>query len=508
MSSKSSTSLSRSSFDVDKHLHLHHFTSEETMSVRSDCGSPVSLRLKAAEALERKVWFKLDKWILPVVTMFYLLSFLDRTNLGNARVAGLQKDLKMTNDQYSIALTVTYIPYILAELPSNLLLKAVGPNLMLPTMLTLWGIVTALQGLVTSYGGLLAARFFLGLFEGGVFPGLVLYLSSFYPRQKLQWRISVFFSAASLSGAFSGLLAFGIINMHGVGNKPGWAWIFILEGLFTFCFGVTSFVLLPRSPAHATFLRKEERDYVMARLKEDGAVERDDRVDKFSWKEVRKAFGLPQVWLLAIVLFMDGTVLYGLAYFTPSIVQGLGFTPAKTQLMSVPPFAAAFFVTMLGAFVSDRYRCRGLVSIFAFVLCIIGFSIYLVSTKHHLQYASLFFSITGVYLSAPSLSTWNANNAAPHTRRATAIAIGFIMTNSGGILATWLLGSLSAPPRYDLATKLLLGFSIAMVVVSALNLAYLWNENRKKKVMRERLGIRSQETPGMGDQSAWYVYAL
>ncbi|KAJ2915912.1 hypothetical protein MD484_g4529, partial [Candolleomyces efflorescens] len=457
--------------------------------------------------LERKVWWKLDLWILPVVTMFYLLSFLDRTNLGNARVAGLQRDLHLTNHQYSIALTVTYIPYILAELPSNLLLKAVGPNLMLPTMLTLWGLVTTLQGMVTSYKGLLAARFFLGLLEGGVFPGLVLYLSFFYPRQRLQWRVSIFFSAASISGAFSGLLAFGIINMHGIGNKPGWAWIFFLEGMFTAAFGLVSFLLLPRSPAHARFLSLQEKYYIAERLRQDGATGPDDKADAFSWKEVGMAFKLPQVWMLALVFFMDGAVLYGLAYFTPSIVQGLGYTASKAQLMSVPPFAAAFVVTMLGAFVSDRYHCRGLVSMFAFLLCITGFSVFLASTSHAIQYCSLFFSIPGTYLSAPTLSTWAANNAAPHTRRATAIAIGFIMTNSGGILATWLLGSLSPGPRYTVATKVLLVFSVMMLVISAMNTLYLWDQNRRKGQIRSKI-VKSQELPGLGDKSAWFVYAL
>lgn len=94
--------------------------------------------------------------------------------------------------------------------------------------------------------------------------------------------------------------------MDGVGHKPGWAWIFILEGLFTFVFGVASFVLLPRSPAHAHFFTQEEKEYVVAKLKEDGAIESDERVDEFSWKEVGRAFALPQVWMLAIVFFMDG----------------------------------------------------------------------------------------------------------------------------------------------------------------------------------------------------------
>ncbi|KAH9485871.1 putative transporter [Psilocybe cubensis] len=469
-------------------------------------GSPVTAR-DVDPALEKRIWRKMDLYILPVVTLFYLLSFLDRSNIGNARVAGLQSNLKMTNKQYSIALTVTYVPYIAAELPSNLLLKAVGPNLMLPTMLTLWGIVTTLQGVVKSYHGLLACRFFLGLFEGGVFPGLVLYLSFFYPRQKLQWRVSAFFSAASISGAFSGLLAFGIINMKGVGGRPGWAWIFILEGLFTVVFGVLSYFLLPRSPAHARFLSSDEKDYVVAALKRDGATGKNDTVDSFSWREVGEAFKLPQVWMLAVMFFFDGTILYGLAYFTPSIVQSLGYTASRAQLMSVPPFATAFVVSMAGAFISDRYRCRGLVTIFASVLAVIGFAMFLKSTKHKIQYASLFFSITGTYLAAPSLSTWSANNAAPYTRRATAIAIGFIMTNSGGILATWLLGSLSPAPHYTLATRVLLSFAVIMGVLAGLNTWYLWDQNKKKEVIRSSSTI-DQEKPGLGDRSAWFVYAL
>ncbi|PPQ89888.1 hypothetical protein CVT25_004810 [Psilocybe cyanescens] len=468
--------------------------------------SPVTLR-DVDPVLEKRIWRKLDLYILPVVTMFYLLSFLDRSNIGNARVAGLQPNLKMTNKQYSIALTVTYVPYIVAELPSNLLLKAVGPNLMLPTMLTLWGIVTTLQGVVKTYHGLLACRFFLGLFEGGVFPGLVLYLSFFYPRQKLQWRVSAFFSAASISGAFSGLLAFGIIKMNGVGGRPGWAWIFILEGLFTVVFGVLSYFLLPRSPAHARFLNSDEKDYIVSALKRDGATGTNDAADSFSWREVGMAFKLPQVWMLAIMFFFDGTILYGLAYFTPSIVQGLGYTASRAQLMSVPPFATAFVVSMIGAFVSDRYRCRGLVTIFASILAVIGFAMFLKSTKHKIQYASLFFSITGTYLAAPSLSTWSANNAAPYTRRATAIAIGFIMTNSGGILATWLLGSLSPAPHYILATRILLSFAIIMGVFAGLNTWYLWDQNKKKEVIRASSTIE-QEKPGLGDRSAWFVYAL
>ncbi|KAG5352825.1 hypothetical protein C0989_000276 [Termitomyces sp. Mn162] len=431
----------------------------------------------------------------------------DRTNLGNARVAGLQTDLKMNNYEYSVALTVTYVPYIVAELPSNLVLKAVGPNLLLPTMLTLWGVITTLQGVVKTYHGLLACRFFLGLCEGGVFPGLVLYLSFWYPRRQLQSRISAFFSTASLSGAFSGLLAYGIIHMDGVGNRPGWAWIFILEGLFTVLFGLSSFFTLPHSPPRARFLNEEEKEYVVARLRETGATGLDDEADKFSWREIWQTLTLPHVWMIAVAFFFDGTLIYALGYFTPSILSGLGYTTVDAQLYSVPPFATAFVVSIIVSYLSDRYGARGIVTIFSGVLATIGFAMFYASQSPHVKYGSLFMSITGAYNGAPALSTWNANNTAPYTRRATAIAIGFIMTNSGGILATWLLGTLSPAPLYTKATLTLLIFSILMIAFSVMNILYLSSQNKKKAMIRTKMS-REDEDPGLGDRSAWFLYSL
>ncbi|KAG6836779.1 hypothetical protein H0H93_003371 [Arthromyces matolae] len=472
--------------------------------------------------LER-AWRKVDFRVVPIVAIFYLLAFLDRTNLANARVAGLQKELKITDHQYSIALTVTYVPYILAQLPSNLILKSVGPNITLPTMLTLWGIVTTLQGVVKNFAGLLVCRFFLGLFEGGVFPGLILYLSFWYPRRALQQRVSAFFSTASLSGAFSGILAYGIIRMDGIGHRSGWSWIFILEGLFTFLFGLSTYLLLPRSPQHARFLSEEEKVYILSQLR---ATDSKDE-ESFSWRQVVMTYTLPQVVMIGIALFFSGAMLYGLAYFTPTIIHDLGYTNANAQLYSVPPFGVAFVVGMIAAFISDGFGARGLVSIFSSLLCTIGFSMYLgwypshVSLNHstlnshhdpgcaspHAKYGSLFFSITGAYIALPTLSTWIANNTAPHTRRATSVAFGSSMSNFGGILVTWLFGTLSPPPLYTKATVTLLTFSLLIVILTLATLWYLIVENREKEVIRKKVD-RESEDIGLGDRSAWFVYNL
>ncbi|KAG9094830.1 hypothetical protein FS749_011724 [Ceratobasidium sp. UAMH 11750] len=263
-------------------------------------------------ALQRRAIWKIDLIVIPLLTMFYLLSFLDRANIGNARVAGLQTDLKMTNKQYSTVLTITYVPYIACELPSNLVLKKIGPHRLLPGIVFLWGLVTALQGLVHNYSGLIATRFFLGLCEGGLLPGIVLYMSAFYRRDQLQLRLALLFSATSLAGAFSGLLAAAIVKLDGRHGRPGWAWIFILEGVFTCVFGLFALVVMPASPHQVRALTKPETEALAEMLRLDGNDTTNH--EPFSWTSVLSAFKAPHVLLLCIPIFFSGVTLFGLAY--------------------------------------------------------------------------------------------------------------------------------------------------------------------------------------------------
>ncbi|KAF7336987.1 MFS domain-containing protein [Mycena venus] len=450
---------------------------EKTTDSSSDATDSVS---------ERTVWFKIDRWIIPVITIFYLLSFLDRTNIGNARIAGLQKDLNMSNKEYTIALTLTYVAYVSSELPSNLVLKRVGPNILLPTIMILWGLVATLQGVVTSYHGLLACRFFIGFLEAS---------PCFSPRPPL-------------AGAFSGILAFGIIHLDGKRGHSGAAWIFLIEGALTVACGLAAFFVLPHSPTSARFLTEREKDHVVERLREDRVMSKDQEVDAFSWSEVGRAFTSPQVVLSILTEAPIGVALYGLAYFTPSIVQSLGYTSAAAQLMTVPPFAVSAIATVAAALISDIYKCRGAVIIGGSVICIAGFGLFLGSSDHHVQYGSLFLSIPGTYLIQPALAAWNANNSAPYIRRATTMALGFMMTNSGGILATWLFGDLSPAPRYTKATETLLIFSALMGLFSALNIWYLFVQNKWKARARGSAGPGSaDDSEKMGDRSPWFIYS-
>ncbi|KAI0337405.1 MFS general substrate transporter [Trametopsis cervina] len=436
------------------------------------------------------MWARIDLAVVPIVTMCFFLSFLDKGNIGNARLAGLQKDLEMSDYQYTIMLTITFIPYILAELPSNLWLTRTAPNIVLPAMTTLWGIAATLQGVVTSYGGLVACRFFIGLFEGGLSPGIMLYLTTFYPLEKLQLRISLFFVATSLAGAFSGLLASAIIHMDGVGGKPGWAWIFILEGLFTFLFGICAFFLLPRKPASLAFLSPHEKEYVENELRAHDLANNPHSAKSgrggIKWEQAFAALRAVRVWIWVVAGFFNGATLSGLSYFLPSIVASLGYTADDAQLMSVPPFAASFVLSIFSSYLSDKYNKRSFTVFIFAIVGIIGFAMFVASSAPHTRYAALFFILPGTYCMAPPLAalaaitprrTHASQTGGPyaylsHTTRATSIALLTISTNSGGILSTWLLGALSKGPRYEAAGWVFGAFQVGIVVCAAVSWIY------------------------------------
>ncbi|OAV87184.1 hypothetical protein PTTG_00653 [Puccinia triticina 1-1 BBBD Race 1] len=439
------------------------------------------------QRLERRALWKLDLTVIPIVAMFYFLSFLDRSNLGNARIAGLQSSLRLSDHQYSIALTVTYIPYIIAEIPANLLLKKLGPNYFLPGIVTCWGLITTLQGFVRNYSGLIAARFFLGLVEGGMFPAIVLYLSFFYTRRELQLRIALFFSSASLSGAFSGLLAYGIVRLDGTGDLAGWSWIFIIEGLFTFFWGVLSFFIFPASIDKSRYLTANEKATLKTRLVRDRPMV-DDELERFSLTELLASLKSPHVLINCVSLFMSGTVLYSQAYFQPTIVNSLGYSASRSQLMSVPPFVVAFVVMLATAYISDKYCSRGFVTIGCAFAGMIGFILFHIADEDQmsLKYGSLFISLSGVYSTIPPLSAWQSNNSECHYRRASSIALGFIASNLGGILSTWIFPQ-SEKPGYRTGTLIGLSFCAGMIATVSCNLIWLKSANRSKVAEREKL---------------------
>ena len=173
-------------------------------------------------ARERKLLAKLDMFFVPVIMLVYLSCFLDRSNIGNVKVAGMPEDIGASDEQFSIAVSIFYATYVAFETPWAILLKKLTPRYLLTSLCVVWSITTICSGFITNAGGLYAARLVLGACEGGLFPSLNIYLTLIYRREEMAQRVSYLFVCTAISGAFGGLLAYAILHMDGVGGYAGW----------------------------------------------------------------------------------------------------------------------------------------------------------------------------------------------------------------------------------------------------------------------------------------------
>ncbi|KAL4244473.1 MFS transporter superfamily protein [Abortiporus biennis] len=340
---------------------------------------------------EKKLLRKLDWALVPWLSFLYLLSFLDRTSIGNAKLYGLESDLHITDTQYNIALTIFFFSYSIFEVPSNVFLKRLRPSIWLSLLMFCWGIMMTVQGLVHNYGGLLGMRWMLGLFEAGLFPGVNYYLSCWYKRSEFGIRAAVFFSAATVSGAFGGLLAAAISNMDGIGGKPAWAWIFILEGLLTVLAGAASFWIIQDFPDTAKFLSEAERTVVIRRLQEDDQFSAAG--EKLKWTYIWQSLLDWKTWLGMLLYMGSDGPLYAFSLFLPSIINQLGFTATPANLLTVPVYVVACIMTCLVGFYADKKGQRGYINIFCSIIGAAGYIILVASRSAGLSYF-------GVYLAA------------------------------------------------------------------------------------------------------------
>ncbi|KAG5804575.1 hypothetical protein H9Q71_010840 [Fusarium xylarioides] len=327
---------------------------------------------------EKALLRKLDLKLLPAVGILYLLSFLDRSNVGNARIEGMIDDLHMSGNEYLTGLTLYFIGYVLFEIPCNIILKRTTPRLWLPTLTVAWGIVATLLSIVQNKTGFFIARFFLGVTESGLFPGVVYYFSMWYKRRERQYRISLFFSAASLAGAFGGILAYGIGKMAGVVWDNGWRWIFILEGIATVVVAVAAYWFIENYPDTSKFLTKSERSFIHERLHADSDAIREE---KFSWAAVREALRDPSCWLYGLGFHTMSLPLYTLSLFLPTIIKDLGYKAAVAQLLTIPPYAVAFVTTLGVAIASEKLAKRAVFIAGSAGVAAIGYIILLANTN-------------------------------------------------------------------------------------------------------------------------------
>ncbi|KAJ9106919.1 hypothetical protein QFC20_003928 [Naganishia adeliensis] len=424
---------------------------------------------------EKALLRRIDIKILPLVTALYLLSFLDRTNIGQANVAGLSTDLGLSSSQYQVALVVFFVGYIVIELPFNLMLKRFKPPMVIGISMVIWGICCVCIGLVQNAGGLTGTRFLLGIFEGGLFPGLNLLLSCWYSRKEQNTRIAIFFAGASLSGAFGGALAYGIARMDGVAGLEGWRWIFILEGILTVLVALFSFRYLVSFPEdEKNLLSPQEARKWKHRLALSQGITNIDIKENVR-HQILNTFLDWRAWAYALIMSL----------FSPTIIRDLGFAKsAVANLLIVPPYFLGFLTCLGIAVLSDRAGVRAPFIIGCMSITAIGFIILIaVDGTPGVKYFAVHLAVAGISPSVATSCTFAVSAFGPHAVRATAFGLFMILGNAMGMVSSVLYPAADAP-RYVKGHATNLAFAFLAITMASILMYDNWRKNKARDAFR------------------------
>ncbi|KAI9813844.1 MAG: hypothetical protein M1827_003634 [Pycnora praestabilis] len=479
-------------------------------SIIDDSGSDSS-RLVDPEA-ERRLLRKCDIHVIPILWILYATSFLDRINLGNAKIEGLEKDLHMTGNDYNVATLMFFVPYILLEVPSNVLLKRVAPSTWLSLLMVLWGIITVCQGLTQSYAGLVVCRVLLGTFEAGFFPGSIYLISMYYKRHEFQRRYTVFFTSGLVAGAFGGLLAFALAKMKGLGGYNGWRWIFIIEGLFTIVLGAISKLLIPDWPEQAKFLNSEEKALLARRLQNDGGPAQMNVLNRQSLMLVLKDW---KIWTGTLIYVCMATSSYSTAFFIPTILNEFGYSASEAQIHTIPVYAVTTVVTLAAAWGTDRLRHRYAFTMAGITLAAIGYIILLCQggpkdgLSVGVKYMAVFFVVVGIYITQPISIVWLSNNMGGHYKRAFGAAMQIGIGNCGGIIGSTVYLAKQAP-KYPAGYGTALGMLLFGGILCTGFFLGLRAENKKRdRGERDyRLELPKEQLENLGDDHPEFRFTL
>ncbi|ORY26040.1 major facilitator superfamily domain-containing protein [Naematelia encephala] len=456
----------------------------------ADAGDEVYVFAPNAE-LEKRILRKIDLRLIPIAMIMYLLNYLDRNNVGNAKTAGMQKDLNLSSSDYSLAVSIFFVGYLCLQVPSNMILSRTRPRFYLPGIMFVWGCLVIGYVGVNTKAGLIGLRFVLGVVEAGFFPGILLYMSFWYKKMELARRFAVFYSASLLAGAFGGLLAGAILSgLNGASGLPAWKWLFLIEGLMTVCFSVIAVFILPDFPGNTKWLSKEERDYAVGRLIADNNIDSEEDTAIGHWKSIVMAVKDWRTWLFCFGQSCN-TAAGTITYFIPTLMSALGYSGKHAQYMTVPIYMVALVIVLVTCFSSDitQERPKHIMAVAA--LSVVSLAITAgVQGNPHVRYAFLAFGASGIWACSPMTLTYLSNTISrPAEKRAVSVGIVNALANLSSVYGSYIWPSTSAPkyiPGFVTSTMLQFG-SFAFAVAA-------WYLLKKYPYPVKALAVRMEAT--------------
>ncbi|KAI1084549.1 putative MFS transporter [Whalleya microplaca] len=428
--------------------------------------------------MTKRVMRKVDFHLLPMLILMYLLNFLDRSNLAQARLGTLEKDLNMTGTDFNLTTSILFVGYLLMQLPSNLLLTRVQPSVYLGVAMAIWGVISAAQAATHTLGALVACRFFLGFAEAPYFPGAIFLMSSWYTRAELAHRIAWFYCGNSLANAFGGLLGAGILgNMSGARGIAGWRWLFIIEGCITVVVAISAAFILPNYPATTKWLTPEERAYAQWRLVNDTGEA--DLADAASIKDgVMMALKDPRLYLFTLIQH-SSLLTQAFQYFFPTILKTLGYGNIESLLLTVPIWAATFIVSLAVTSTSGRFNDRSMHIVALSLLSAAGNIIFVSSFNTGARFFGLFLLPMGSIPAYQIIIAWVSNSfPRPLVKRSACISFANMIGNTSNIYGSYMYPS-SDGPRYLAGGAATAGVSVLVAALAIVARLVLQRQNKK-----------------------------
>lgn len=450
---------------------------------------------------EKAVLRKFDKYVLPQAFVFILLNYLDRSNLGNARVFGFEQDIGLKNNEFGNLVTLFFVPYIVTEVFWVTAVKRFGPNFVITTALFGWCIATIATGFVQNYHQALACRMLLGLFEAGVAPAFTFIFSTIYSRESTAKRVALINFSNAVSGAFGGMFAYAIQTMGKQRGLEAWRWLFIIEGAVSLALCGGCLWSFPNKPETAWFLKEDEKELMRLRKQRDIIYKGDD---KFDWKWVKQAVSDPFIYVASLAFFTSSVAIFGYGTFLPTLIRGFGYDAFQANYLTIPVYAVGAASLLTQAYWSDRLRQRALFLLISACPVIAAYIICIGTGNRVACYVAMFILVSGVYSFSCLMMTWVATNLVPDYKRSVGLPIFASLGNCSGLVAGQLYPR-SQSPRYIMGNSI----SAGLEAIAAVFVVATWLLLRRRNQQKDKAIATGATTNGLeGDRALDFKYIL
>ncbi|KAJ8488529.1 hypothetical protein ONZ45_g13921 [Pleurotus djamor] len=391
-------------------------------------------------AEERKTMRRVDFRLIPILSLLFSVTTLDRANIGLAFVSGMGSDLKLTvGNRYSLVTSLHSFSYPIGEILGLLFIPLLGPRLLLTLCMVFWGSIQLSMGFITDWRYLALCRALLGFAEGPVIPSMIFLISAWHTKYEIQRRVAVVSVVGHTSTAFGPILAFSLVHLDGARGLRGWSWIFIFEGALTVSCGVLALILVPGFPHKNTFLTTSQTQLVRKR------VEADSVPDKVTPETIVRSLKDWVLWAHGFMLFCALIPSIAMIFFMPIILAGMGWSGTRLLLMSAPPYLFASLSTLLIGWWSDKQQMRAPFIAGQGIMSLVGLLMTAFAQAISVRYLGVFLLVAGSTGSLPSIATYSVNNSCSYSKRATSLVLTIALGSIGGIATVNLFREKDAP---------------------------------------------------------------